>query len=610
MTMYPTGQHRPSPQRSLKLYKLKFVPFSNFLSFTVLICAALVLTQCTNKTSDPSPAPTVVETAQQPDATATIQPAQPTPTAKSKLTSDPIATLFATITSATPKPTIRPPKNLERGGTLRFAVPEGPPHTDPHLTVSSGLLTWGTGQSYSRLFKFDLNNGGPVVVCDLCSSWTLSTPITLNIKLRGDINWQDIPPLNGRTVTAQDIVFSLKRQATNEYPNASLLSSVADFTAIGDSDIVIRLLTPDSEILEKLADSHSRIVAPEVVKANGDLRRGPTIGSGPWITTESQADMTRLIVNPSYYGDIPYLDGLDIQVMPGQGTRVAGMRSKILDVAQADWSLISDATEKFEEIEWIGISNSAAGIEIAMNTARTPIDRQDVRKAMMLAWDPLIADLMQEDATENEDYPSISLGLPLLNPDWQLSTTDLGNRFNDPKQASTILSSTEGVPPEGLTIKVGEYGSEYIDMAQHMVEELTSAGIQTKLERVSTRTFGDEVWVNGNYDIFVGAPLPISSTTGYLFAIHHSDGPWNTTGYSNPEIDRLITAQAEEYRPDKRAEILLEIQQKILGGSHRFIIKKRSTYWMWWDYVENFNPMTPRGDSHFLTQVWLSQTES
>ena len=608
--MNPTGQHRPSPQRSLKLYKLKFVPLRNFLSLAVLLCAALVLTQCTNETPD-RPNPTaVVEIAQQPDTTATIQPAQPTPTAKSKLTSDPIATPFATITSATPKPTIRPPKNLERGGTLRFAVPEGPPHTDPHLTVSSGLLTWGTGQSYSRLFKFDLNNGGPVVVCDLCSSWTLSTPITLNIKLRGDINWQDIPPLNGRTVTAQDIVFSLKRQATNEYPNASLLSSVAEFTAIGDSDIVIRLLTPDSEILEKLADSHSRIVAPEVVKANGDLRRGPTIGSGPWITTESQADMTRLIVNPSYYGDIPYLDGLDIQVMPGQGTRVAGMRSKILDVAQADWSLISDATEKFEEIEWIGISNSAAGIEIAMNTARSPIDRQDVRKAMMLAWDPLIADLMQEDATENEDYPSISLGLPLLNPDWQLSTTDLGNRFNDPKQASHILSSTEGVPAEGLTIKVGEYGSEYIDMAQHMVEELTSAGIQTKLERVSTRTFGDEVWVNGNYDIFVGAPLPISSTTGYLFAIHHADGPWNTTGYSNPEIDRLITAQAEEYRPDKRAEILLEIQQKILDGSHRFIIKKRSTYWMWWDYVENFNPMTPRGDSHFLTQVWLSQTES
>jgi peptide/nickel transport system substrate-binding protein len=432
----------------------------------------------------------------------------------------------------------------------------------------------------------------------------------LNIKLRGDINWQDIPPVNGRTVTAQDIVFSLKRQATVDYPNASLLSSIAEFTAIGENDIVIRLLTPDSEILEKLADSHSRIVAPEVVKANGDLRRGPTIGSGPWLTTESQAGMTRLNVNPSYYGDIPFLDGLDIQVMPGQGTRVAGMRSKILDVAQADWSFISEATEKFEDMKWIGISNSAAGIEIAMNTARSPIDRQDVRKAMMLAWDPLTTAQPQVDDSEFSKYSSVTLGLPLLNPDWQLPVTDFQNRFNDPTQANAVLTSAAEIPSEGLVLKVGEYGPEYMEMANHMAERLTSAGIQTVVERISTRNFGDDVWGNANYDISVGAPPPVSSTTGYLFAIHHSDGPWNTTGYSNPEIDQLITSQAGEYIPDKRAHMLLEIQQKILNGSHRFIIKKRSTYWMWWDYVENFNPTTPRGDSDFLTRVWLTQGES
>ncbi|SVB27738.1 uncharacterized protein METZ01_LOCUS180592, partial [marine metagenome] len=133
--------------------------------------------------------PTVAETVQYPDPTSTVQPA---PTSKSKL-SDPTPIPFATITSVVSPLKVQPPKNLERGGTLRFAVPAGPPHMDPHLTVSSGLLTWGSAQSYSRLFKFDLSKGSPVVVCDLCSSWKLSTPITLNIKLRGDINWQDIP---------------------------------------------------------------------------------------------------------------------------------------------------------------------------------------------------------------------------------------------------------------------------------------------------------------------------------------------------------------------------------------------------------------------------------
>ena len=228
----------------------------------------------------------------------------------------------------------------------------------------------------------------------------------------------------------------------------------------------------------------------------------------------------------------------------------------------------------------------------------------------MLAWNPLIAAPLQDDATETKDYPFVTLGLPLLHPDWQLPVTDFQNRFNDPAQANVVLSSMGGVPSEGLTIKVGEYGSEYIEIASHMAERLTSAGIQTVVERISTRNFGDDVWGHGNYDISVGAPPPVSSTTGYLFAIHHSDGPWNTTGYSNPEIDQLITSQAGEYMPDKRAQMLLEIQQKILEGSHRFIIKKRSTYWMWWDYVKNFNPTTPRGDSDFLTSVWLAQGES
>ena len=100
---------------------------------------------------------------------------------------------------------------------------------------------------------------------------------------------------------------------------------------------------------------------------------------------------------------------------------------------------------------------------------------------------------------------------------------------------------------------------------------------------------------------------PVSSTTAYLFAVHHSDGPWNTTGYSDPEIDRLIEAQAREYDPVKRGGLLLDIQLKILAGSHRFIAQTRTTHWMFWDYVNDFAPFTPRGDTDFLTKVWMTE---
>ncbi|MCH8228955.1 MAG: ABC transporter substrate-binding protein [Chloroflexi bacterium] len=483
-------------------------------------------------------------------------------------------------------------------------MPEGPPHMDPHLTVSGGLLTWGAGQSYSRLFKFDTTGDRSIVVCDLCASWEQPFPTTFLIKLREDVNWQNLPPLNGRKLTAQDVVFSLQRQATPNFPNAAVLSNIAEFTAVGEFELIVRLVAPDSETLEKLADSHSRIVAPEAVAVNGDLRRGPTVGTGPWITSEAQSDRTSLLVNPDYFDDqLPYLDALDIQVIPSESTRAAGMRTRIIDIAQAGFPEIVDATDRFDNIEWTGISNPAAGVEIALNTGRSPMDRLAVREAMMLSWDP---------GAWNRDFwydrAGLSVGLPDpgVGADRQLPATTFADRFNDLSGANARLSSAGLGPTDNVVIKVGEFGQKYIDQAFAMADGLAAVGIRAEVERVSTRVFGDEVWIGGDYDIAVGAPPPVSSTTAYLFAVHHSDGPWNSTGYSDPEIDRLIEAQAREYDPAKRGTLLIELQRRILDGSHRFISATRTTYWMWWDYVHDFDPRTPRGNSDFLTRVWLT----
>jgi peptide/nickel transport system substrate-binding protein len=491
---------------------------------------------------------------------------------------------------------------------------------DPHLTVASGLLSWGAAQAYSRLFKFEVDAGSrsAVVVCDLCSSWSQPDPLTFSMQIRTDVTWQNFPPLNGRQLTAQDVVFSLKRQATANFPNAALLSNIAEITARGDYEIVIRLKSPDSETLEKLADSHSRIVAPEAVEVNGDLRRGPTVGTGPWMVSEALADVTRLIANPDYYNDdLPYLDGLDIQVVPEAATRAAGMRTKVIDLAQVTVEDAHVARISFEEIDWIGIENPAAGVEIMMNTTRSPMDKLAVRKAMMLVWDagigPRIPGVVAVLDTYNS-LPGVSLGLPILNLDWLLASSNYLPRFGasnvDTDNANTLLSRAGLTPADNVIIKVGEYGELHIVLGNYLAEALASVGIRAEVERISTRKFGDEVWVDGDYDIAVGSPPPISSTTGYLFSVHHSDGPWNTTGYSDPELDRLIEAQAQEYDTVKRGQLLREIQQRILAGSHRFITATRTTHWIFWDYVNDFEPFTPRGDTDFLTKVWLSNQES
>jgi len=443
--------------------------------------------------------------------------------------------------------------------------------------------------------------------------WEQTAPLTLKILLRDDVAWQNLPPLNGRPLTAQDVVYSLNRQATADYANSPLLSNITEFTAVGEHEILIRLNSPDSETLEKLADSHSRIVAKEAVEVNGDLRRGPTVGSGPWIANEVYADTTYLTANSDYYDDqFPYLNGIHIQVIPSESVRVAGMRSKVIDLAQASRDSIADAREKFEDIDYIGIENPAAGVEIAINTNRSPMDKQAVREAMMLTLNPYpILGQPGSDFIETivgGTYMDSSLGLPPHKGWWRI-IPEFENRFNDLDAANALLTTAALKPTDNIIIKVGEFGPEYIQQATEIATGLASIGIRAEVERVSTRVFGDEVWIAGDYDIMVGAPPPISSTTAYLFAVHHSDGPWNTTGYSNPEIDRLTEEQARESDSVKRGDILLEIQQLILAGSHRFMATTRTTHWMLWDYVNDFKPYTPRGDTDFLTRIWLTRKE-
>ena len=232
------------------------------------------------------------------------------------------------------------------------------------------------------------------------------------------------------------------------------------------------------------------------------------------------------------------------------------------------------------------------------------MDTLAIREAMMLTWDPEAwnNDFWDGQARLSVGLPDLGIGAGRLLPGSAFT-----DRFNDPASASSRLSTKGLVSAGNVIIKVGEFGQNYIDQAFAMANGLASVGISADVERVSTRTFGDEVWIGGDFDIAVGAPPPVLSTTAYLYAVHHSDGPWNSTGYTDPEIDRLIEAQAREYDIVKRTELLLELQRRILGGSHRFISATRTTYWMWWVYVHDFDPRTPRGDSDFLTRVWVTE---
>lgn len=528
-----------------------------------------------------------------------------------------IATVSAVAVTATSTPvptaTLPPPSDLSRGGILRIAIQEAPPHQDVHQSVSPVLSTWGAGLAYSRLLKYQSGLGVPlpsrIPECDLCTSWKQTGPLEFEFAIRDDAFWPDIAPVNGRRVTAQDIAYSYRRQMTEGWPNDELLSNIQEVAAYDENRLRIRLYAPDSEFFEKLANGHNTVVAPEVVRINGDLVNGPTLGSGPWVLEEISGGAATFETNRDYYGDsVPYLDGMSVQFIPQASTRATGVRAGVLDLVETNIAEVNSAIERFPEFQSISVEQPGTGVEVAFNTSVEPLNSLEVRQALFLGWD---LENMLSEVWGGELAPSVGLNLP--HPDWMADFgANYGDMFGDKEAANNLLNTVGLEPTRRLQIFAGEFGEtqeddSYVRTADSLASSISALGISVEVIRVPTRLFADNVWLRGEYDLFVGAPPPVSSLSGQLFGIYHSDGPWNTTGYSTSELDRLIEEQALETDFAERGRLLLEIQDEIMAGAHRFYPGTGVSHWLWQPMVQDVYPDTMGASADFLTQVWLKR---
>src|SRR5215472_7822787 len=181
-----------------------------------------------------------------------------------------------------------PRRDPKRGGTIVLRLWD-PPHFDPYLQVSYKThIVYSF--THSRLVKY---KSGPGVVPgtfaiegDLAESWSQPDETTYVFKLRRGARWHRKPPVNGRELTAEDVVYSVDRFRTIKgNPNASMLKSLDRVEAIDRHTVRFTLKEPFAWFLDMLASPMAVcIVARECVEKFGDLRSPEaTVGTGPWM---------------------------------------------------------------------------------------------------------------------------------------------------------------------------------------------------------------------------------------------------------------------------------------------------------------------------------------
>src|SRR5256714_5926804 len=250
----------------------------------------------------------------------------------------------------------KPPK---RGGLLTRASAWDPPVLDPRLTNSVGLSQIAT-LVYNRLVRYRFadeaqNNTDFTLKGDLAESWEGSADFkTWTFKLRQGVKWQNVPPLNGRELVADDIKYCYEAYA-KEGVQSFTFQEIDGMETPDKYTIRIHLKTPNTMFPQNVAEFVTVIFPREVLEEDGDLKKR-MIGTGPFMLKEHTRKVKIVLArNPDYFDKgFPYLNEYHILSTPDAATRRAAFRTGQSDAL---------GLQSLSDVETVRKTNPAAVIE-------------------------------------------------------------------------------------------------------------------------------------------------------------------------------------------------------------------------------------------------------
>jgi ABC-type transport system substrate-binding protein len=486
------------------------------------------------------------------------------------------STQVAAVATASPA-AVRP----KTGGALVHAQVSGEQaHQDPHLSSSGTLHKAGSGLAYSRLIKSKVGPGFLTTIvpdADIAQSWEQVDDVTYVFHLRPNAKWQNIAPVSGRAINAQDFVYSYGRQRDLKMA-ASFLPDTSQVQAVDPQTLRLQAPKPDVDFLTILSSDWNHIVAKEAVDVRGDLKDGPTIGSGAWIQKEYVPNnVIRFVKNPDFYLkdefgiSLPYMDTMDILRIADMSTKTAAFETgkTLFETFEAD--VTAQVRGRHPDFQYLKtkVVNANGGQSIVLNSAIAPTNDLRVRQAVSQAFDRKAF----QDAIYGADGWIGGTIVHLDDSSWLLPEDELRKTLTyDPAAAKQLLQAAgaTGWKPK-ITYYIGQDTTGEFTQAQ-----MKNVAIDSTI--VVMDNPGLAQWLNQHDREFVAfiRGTAIRGTNADLRASYKTGGQYNPSNMSDPQLDQMIEAQAGEKDKDKRKAALLEIQRRIVN--YMSVIPLRSSF--------------------------------
>ncbi|HEX9854832.1 MAG TPA: ABC transporter substrate-binding protein [Acidimicrobiia bacterium] len=479
--------------------------------------------------------------------------------------------------------TTAPPSDAT-GGTVRIGWGGSPDSLNP----GNGVLAEAYALYeilYDTPIGLDLDGN---YVPELASSWSVSDDgLTWTLDIVDNAVFHDGTPL-----TSEDIKYTLELyRDTEDFPFLPAYPDVFE-TIEAPDPTTLTITTPDP-----IGNFESRMVFIYVLpkhiwEAEADpvaFENTDMIGTGSFKMAEyRQGEFVRLDANAEYWNGAPNVDEVIFQTFDNSDARVQ--------------ALINGDADMITEFPNTAISalEGAANVEVAIGDPVAPSLRDIIFNMVdpemcppddgVCSGHPALRDIEVRKAlahaVDKQQLIDV-LELGLAEPGITLTPTGLGEFFNssivdypfDIATASSMLEAAGYVDSDGdgvrectadqecddLTLRLN-YADD-IDTAPRLAELLSGwwgeAGVQVEIQGLDPDTLTSVCCPTFDFDVIIWGwgsdPDP-----GFLLGAalcSEIDSGFSETGYCNTDYDALYDEQSIETDPERRREIIWEMQQ-------------------------------------------------
>lgn len=432
------------------------------------------------------------------------------------------------------------------GGSVTIGITQDLDSLDPHKAIAAGTKEV-LFNIYEGLVKLDKDGN---LVPAVAESYEISPDgMVYTFTLREGVKFH-----NGEPVTADDIVYSIKRSAGMLKPLdptvlvETVLSVISDVVAVDEKTVEVRLSQADTELLPYLTCA----IVPADYK---ELDTKP-VGTGPFefVSYTPLQGIVMKKFDDYYLPGVPYLDEVTFKMS-------ANTDAAFLELKAGTIGILPYLTDAQAEQLPDGYRLQAGSMNliqgIFLNNEVAPFDNKLVRQAICYAVDrQAVIDMVaggRGDVIGTNMFPGFK----------KYYDADLVNVYPyDPQKAKDLLK--EAGYPNGLsfTILVPSNYQYHIDTAQIVLEQLKLVGIDAKIQLIEWAAWLSDVYKGRNYQAtLLGLAAELSPRKA--LERFQSDADNNFMNYKNQEFDTVYqqaekaTAEADKITLYKQMESML-----------------------------------------------------